>query len=71
MMKPMKLRKEALERGAMDSSGPESRILPLLWIEEWEESQNSLAQSMQCQAASSLDAQSRWSLFQLLIPLVN
>ena len=58
----------SLERGAMDSSGPESRFCPLceLPLEGWEESQSSLAQKMQHRAGPSLDTQ-----FQLLIPLAN
>ena len=55
-------------RGAMDSSGPESRFCPLcgLPLKGQEKSQSSLAQSMQRRAGPSLYTQ-----FQLLIPLAN
>jgi len=58
----------SLERGAMDSSGPESRFCPLcgLPLKGQEKSQSSLAQSMQRRAGPSLYTQ-----FQLLIPLAN
>lgn len=69
--KPRKQRKEALERGATDYLRPEPRTLPFLWIEGWEEFQNSLAQATNCHEDSSLDVQGRWRLLQLLIPLKN